>query len=365
MRIAFLILIGLHGIIHLLGFFKAFQISDIEALSQPISRSFGILWLIGFVLFGLTLFLLIRNNVYWWSVGIVAIIVSQSLIFLFWQDAKFGSLPNIIILLVCIVGWSYFSFTQKIKEERETILSKCNVDKELFNQQRFDALPSPVQKWLTHSGVNKQPPIANVYLKQEVKMKLKPEQKEWIQASAEQYFTINPPAFNWSVDLHMNPFFSIQGRDKFEDGKGEMLMKILSIITVVDVQDNNKINEAALQRYLAEIVWFPSAALSTFIKWEYIDEQSARATLKYKETIGSGVFYFDKNGSFTKFSTMRYKDTDDDAQKYEWIAEVLENKVINGIIVPTKLNVTWKLEDINWNWLELEITELKYNLKGL
>jgi hypothetical protein len=47
MRIALLILIGIHGIIHLFGFIKAFGISEFNAIAPPISKIFEILWLIG------------------------------------------------------------------------------------------------------------------------------------------------------------------------------------------------------------------------------------------------------------------------------------------------------------------------------
>ena len=77
MRIALAILIGIHGIIHLFGFFKAFGISEFNALSQPISKTFGIVWLLSFVLFAITVVLLIAPSNYWWMIGILGVILSQ------------------------------------------------------------------------------------------------------------------------------------------------------------------------------------------------------------------------------------------------------------------------------------------------
>ena len=50
MRIALIILIGIHGIIHLFGFLKAFGISEFNAITQPISKTFGLVWLLTFIL---------------------------------------------------------------------------------------------------------------------------------------------------------------------------------------------------------------------------------------------------------------------------------------------------------------------------
>lgn len=43
---------------------------------------------------------------YWWYSGIVGVILSQFLILNYWSDAKFGTIANVIILLVSIIGYS-------------------------------------------------------------------------------------------------------------------------------------------------------------------------------------------------------------------------------------------------------------------
>lgn len=49
-RIMFIALVGLltvHGLIHLIGFAKAFGYAALPQLTQPISREWGMLWLLG------------------------------------------------------------------------------------------------------------------------------------------------------------------------------------------------------------------------------------------------------------------------------------------------------------------------------
>jgi hypothetical protein len=53
--------------------------------------------------------------------------------------------------------------------------------------------------------------------------------------------------------------------------------------------------------------------------------------------------------------------TDDDALLKEWIITVNENKIINGIKIPVKMEATWKLEGGDWTWLKIEITDIEYN----
>lgn len=365
MRIAFIILIGRHGIIHLFGFFKAYGIAEFNAISQPISKVYGMLWFLTFLLFVVTIVLNLIHSDYWWLSGFLAVLFSQVLIFNYWSDAKFGTIANIIILLAAIIGFSSFNFKEKIKKERIELFKNSQREKgKIISSNTLDGLPTIIQKWLTNSGVVGTKTIFNVYLTQELQLKLKPDQENWNEGKAEQYFTIHPPAFNWNISTEMNSFLSVVGRDKFFEGKGEMIIKLLSVIPVANAKDEKKIDQATLQRYLAEIVWFPSASLSQHIEWETIDAHAARATMTYRGTVGSGVFHFDKYGNFEKFVAMRYQDSN--AEKpTEWTVIATKIEERNGIKIPIECEASWELKSGNWTWLRLKITDIQYNLKEM
>ena len=361
MRIALSIVIVIHGIIHLFGFLKAFGFSEFNAISQPISKTFGILWLIAFLLFAVTLSLYLSYYPYWWIIAIFAVILSQFLIISYWSDSKFGTIFNLVILIAALIGFSTISFQKKVNTEVSNLFAESKKsEKIILTEQMLKSFPHPVKKWLCNSGIPGNEIIQHVYLEQEIQMLMKPEQKDWMKAEAKQYFSVEPPAFNWTIDLHMKPGLKVVGRDKFEDGKGEMLIKLLSAIPMVNAKDSEKVDQATLQRYLAEIVWFPSAAISSYISWEPIDDYSANAIMNYKGTEGSGVFHFDENGDFKKFVAMRYKDARD-AEPAEWTVTASETAVRNGIRIPVQSEVKWKLEDSEWTWLKLRISDIKYN----
>ena len=55
---------------------------------------------------------------------------------------------------------------------------------------------------------------------------------------------------------------------------------ILGLVPVVNAADDPQLRAGALQRYLAESVWFPTALLpSEGLRWTPVDEAHARATL--------------------------------------------------------------------------------------
>jgi hypothetical protein len=40
---------------------------------------------------------------------------------------------------------------------------------------------------------------------------------------------------------------------------------------------------------------------------------------------------------------------------------ITDYKTFDGIKVPSKMTSTWKLEEGDWTWLKLEVTDIKYN----
>lgn len=361
MKILLIFILIIHGLIHLMGFMKAFGFSGFSQLTEDISKPIGVLWLASALLFLTSAIFLIANKEWWWMPAILATVTSQILIFLTWQDAKFGTIANIIILLAAIIAVAVWNFNVKTQKEINLLLSEReSQDESIITEQMLDPVPSQVQTWLRNVGVVGKENIHTVYLKQKGIMKLKPDQKKWSKAEAEQYITTEQPAFLWKVDMGMLPLVNVSGRDLFKEGKGHMIMKVASLIPVAKVEDNNKVNESSLQRYLLELPWYPTAALSSYITWETIDEYTVKASMTYQGVSGSANFHFNQDGQLEQISAFRYKDSNSD-ERIECIGEIKGSKVIDGIKLPTKINITWMLEEGGFTWYKLEIYDVEFN----
>lgn len=351
----------IHGLIHLLGFVKGFELKEVNELTIPISKPMGLVWLSATVFFLMFAVLYITNTKYAWIFGILAVVISQILILFVWKDAKFGALPNVLILSVSVFLFSSCSFQRMIKQETTALLNQSKIKNEkIVTESNIENLPVPVQNWIRCSGSVGRPYINAGKVLQKAEMKLKPEQENWMTAEAVQYTTIDKPGFIWSVDVKMNSLLRFVGRDKFENGKGEMLINMNSLINIVN-ERGEKLDEGTLQRYLGEMVWFPSLALSEYITWEAMNDTTARATMTYMGTIGSGTFTFNANGDVTRFSALRYKGNEADAKRHEWVVNTDGYNTFEGIKVPSQMTATWKLEKGDWTWLKMEVTGIHYN----
>lgn len=100
-----LVIIAIHGLIHLLGFFKAFNLVEIKELTKSTTQTEGILWLAATILILVFVVTYGFNHNYWWVIGLIAILISQGLIISSWSDAKFGTLVNILILVLIFMNF--------------------------------------------------------------------------------------------------------------------------------------------------------------------------------------------------------------------------------------------------------------------
>lgn len=99
-------ILAIHGLIHLLGFIKAFKFAEVKQLTQPITKELGLLWLASFILFIVTAILFLSTHYnYWWVFCLAGIALSQLLIVNAWQDAKFGTLANLLLLIATIMHY--------------------------------------------------------------------------------------------------------------------------------------------------------------------------------------------------------------------------------------------------------------------
>jgi hypothetical protein len=361
MRIAFVIIALLHALIHLLGFVKGLGLRDVKELTLPISRPMGFLWLAAAVLLLAYGALHALGSSYAWMMGAVAVVLSQTLVVLYWKDARFGTLPNLLILLACAVSFGHARFQTMVHGETSRMLHRNGTPApRILHENDLAPLPPAVRQWLRSSGAVGRPFISIARVTQQAQMKMKPEQEDWMSATATQYTTMDTPAFIWTVNVRMNPFLHAEGRDMFEAGKGAMLIKVNALVNVVD-EKGSQLDEGALQRYLGEMVWFPSLALSPYITWQQMDDSSALATMTYGGTTGSGTFHFNTNGDVVRFTALRYMGNGPTAKRHDWTMDITGHRSFEGIRVPSEMTSTWCLDNSDWTWLRLEVTDVSYN----
>ena len=355
----FAIVLLLHGLIHLAGLRNEPNKANWKGFMPATGTGEG-LWLTAAVLFMVSALLLINKISGWWVIGTVALMVSQIMIFRFWKEARWGTLLNIAVMAALVIGYGKWHFNRNVNHDLKEF--KINYDENSkISKEDIAQLPPVVQKWLNAVNLPGNIKTQSVYLEQKGRMRMS-EDAKWMRFSARQYVRLEQPAFLWTADVSAKPWLQLAGRDHYQDGKGEMIVKALSLLTLAHGQGPST-DQGAMIRYLAEICWYPAAALQPYIKWQQTSDSTAKATMTYGGITGSGEFSFENSGEVKKFEALRYYDRKTGPTLERWTVDlpVEAYREFQGIRIPSVAEVHWRLNTGDLHWLKVEVTEVKCN----
>ena len=267
----------------------------------------------------------------------------------------------LMIFIVCaaVTTIAKFQFAQRVAEEVDQFYKGIEDAQGTVQLSDLEKIPPAVQKWLLHSQVVGKERVIAARTKQEISLRLKADQP-WMKGEVEQYFRMAEPGFIWHADIQMAPLLHISGRDKYVDGHGKMLIKALSLVTVADGQ-GKEIDQGSLLRYLAEMMWFPAAALNNYIQWRELSDTSAEATMSYEGVTASGIFTFNEQGEALGFEAERYGEFDGEYRLETWACAIQEYQEFKGMMVPSQGDLIWKLDSGDFHWYHFKVKELEYN----
>ncbi|MBD3616784.1 MAG: hypothetical protein HUJ22_09435 [Gracilimonas sp.] len=104
MKITIAVIILFHGLIHITGFLKAFDLAEVEELKMPITKSSGIIWLITSLIFIATSVFYLADSYFYIGLGVSGVTLSQALILQHWKYAKYGTIPNLILGIILFLS---------------------------------------------------------------------------------------------------------------------------------------------------------------------------------------------------------------------------------------------------------------------
>jgi hypothetical protein len=168
--------------------------------------------------------------------------------------------------------------------------------------------------------------------------------------TATQYATVRRPGFVWDATIEPFPWASLRVRDAFVDGDGSARVTLFGALPIAGAGPGPELNEAELQRYLAEAVWYPWALLPrNGVVWEPIDDRTARATLTHAGTTASLTFHFatgDGGGVEVErvHTERRYRRVDGGFEPTPWTGRWGGYEDRAGVRVPTVGEVVWHLD---------------------
>jgi hypothetical protein len=274
--------------------------------------------------------------------------------------AAIAALALAVILLAGIIGRQ--RFRSRVSVEVNTLFSgaAASVGPEQI-AGRYDNLPQPVRRYLHYAIPAGAPATRAARLKHDGFFRTKPKQN-WLAIRGEEYFTVAKPGFVWNASIRRAPFLWIEARDLLQSGRGNMLVKVNSVITIADAS-GPELDQSASLRWLGEAVWFPYAFVGDQVRWEAIDDHSARGTLVQPGLPVEAIFEIDHEGKLTTMRSNRYRDLGGRKSVLTpWTAHCSEYRNFSVFRVPRSVEVAWEIEQQRFSYARFRVTALEYNV---
>jgi hypothetical protein len=301
MRVAFTILLVVHGLIHAMGFLKAFGLAPLRALTLPIGRPIGVLWLLAGVAMLATAAALHAWPHGWWMVGALALVASQVVIVTSWTDARVGTVANALVLLG--VAWGFLSAgprSLQTEYEREVARGLArSTPQALVSDQDLAALPAPVQRYLRYVGVVGHPRVQSVRIRFTGRIRSGPA-APWMPLSAEQYsFTDRPTRLFF---MHARMFgLPVEALHAYADDQASMRVKVVSLVRMVDARGPEFTATETVTLFNDMCVMAPATLIDPAIRWEPVDATHVGAVFTAAGHPITATLVFDDEGRLVDF----------------------------------------------------------------
>ena len=358
-RLLFSITLLVHGLIHPMGFAKAYHYGNMTQLTKDISKPYGLLWLLtAFLFMAVTLLFLFKNDK-WWMLGIVAALVSQVLIFTVWNDAKFGTIANVVILIVAFLGFTSWGFENSYRADVTAGLKRTNkMESPLLTEIDLAHLPAPVQKYLRYVGVVNKPKVKNVKIVFEGEMREKG--KDYFPFTSKQYNFFDEPTRLFFMKAHIFGV-PVLGYHAYKNGEAAMKIKLFGIYPIVDL-NGTTLNKAETVTVFNDMcLMAPASLIDAWITWELLDSNSVIAHFTNHDITISATLFFNDIGQLTNFIS------DDrmavsDMQNIRFSTPLKDYKNVNGYNLATYGETIWHYPDGNFTYGKFYLKDLMYNV---
>jgi Family of unknown function (DUF6920) len=273
----------------------------------------------------------------------------------------------ILILFGAAFGVAYWVGTARWNAVTVGMVDELNAapsrqEAKAVSFKRLGSLPAPVLRYFRMALKDGQPLIRSARMTQRGEFLVAPKDNRWGPFEATQHFSADPPGFVWDARMRLSSLMDVRVRDAYLAGHGSMEARAAALVPVLEEEGKTELDAAALQRYLAEAIWFPTALLPRpGLTWKAVDTTRARATLTDSGVTVSLEFRFNEKGEITGvFSPGRYREEGGKFVLTPWIVTVRRYEERSGMRIPIEAEVSWRPPDGPQPYWKGKIVDARY-----
>lgn len=292
-----------HGLIHVLGFLKAFGVAALPQLTVPIPPARGVLWLVAALAFTTAAIAVVSRPRWWWLPAAIGVVVSTLVVAASWTDAKVGAVANVVFAVAAIVGFAIDGPTsQRARFEHDVAALAADAavpTVRVVTDGDLAPLPAPVQRYLRAVGVVGHPRVTSFRLRLHGRIRSAPD-APWMPIVAEQVNTIAPPARLFYLDARMFGL-PVTGLHRYLDGQAAMDVRLLGLVPVAH-DDGAAMTHAETVTFCNDLCLFaPAALIEPAFAWTPLSDREARVRFTMGTQAIDATLTFGADGRLADF----------------------------------------------------------------
>ncbi|MEO5690434.1 MAG: DUF6544 family protein [Burkholderiaceae bacterium] len=235
-----------------------------------------------------------------------------------------------------------------------------------YDARELGGLPAPVQRYFRAVLKDGQPMITAATFELAGAFNMSATGEQWKPFTSTQRAIIHRPGFLWNGRVAVLPGMAAHVHDSYVAGVGTLHAAIFGLFTVAEVQGGDAAARGELMRYFAEMAYYPTALLtSQGVRWEAVDDRSAKGTLVDGPITLTLLFRFDEAGLMTSVhADARGVSMDKDGVMVmlPWECHVSNYQRRDGMLVPSHGEAAWMRPEGHKPYFIGNLTSLVYEL---
>jgi hypothetical protein len=365
MRLLLVVVLVLHGLIHLLGVAKAFGLAALPQLTQPIAAGRGWLWLAAALLFVAAAIGVVVMPRWWWAAGAAALVVSTIAIAGSWHDAKAGAVVNLGLLAVVIIAAAIdgpWGLRAEYDRDVRQALARPRLSP-VVTEDDLAPLPAPVQRYLRVVGVVGRPRVWNMRARMRGRIRAGVDQR-WMPLRAEQHNVFDDPGRFFYMTATM---FGVpaDGYHRFAGGAATMRVKAAGLVPVQQSSGAEMTQAETVTLFNDMCVLAPATLLDPAIAWEPVDDQRVRAAFTHAGHAIRAELEFNAAGELVNFWSDDRRQTSGDGRtltNVRWSTPIDGYRDFGGARLMRRGQARWHEAAGDYAYIELELEDVRYNV---
>lgn len=364
MRIAFSALLAVHALIHGMGFAKAFGLASLSALKIPIPRPMGVLWLAaGLLILGAAVLLSAAPR-WFWLAGLAGLAASQIAIVASWGDARFGTIPNVALLLAAIYGafaWGPFGLRAEYERlVRDGIERAAGLGRPPpITEADLAPLPPLVQRYLRFAGVVGTPRVQGFRARMTGRIRGSAT-AAWMPFTAEQHNFYGPPRRYFWIEATRSGL-PVDGLHVYGEADASMRIRLLSLIPVVHVTGPQMTRGETVTLLNDACLFAPGSLVDLPIRWREIDAHRVEATYTNGPHTVRAELVFDDSGALVDFRSDDRPALAEDGETLlpqRWSTPIRDYRAMGPYRLAARGEGRYAAPDGEYAYIEIEVNEV-------